>query len=212
MAEHYPSHLPLFESYPFPIQRADAIRYFILDHYGGIYLDLDDGCARRLDALLPYPSWLRRTKPTGISNDAMGSVPGHPFFKQVIDALPRYNRYWGMPYITVMFSTGPLFLSVIWEEYMRQALGVGEEVMVLMPEEYSGNEWSFFDISAGSSWHGNDAKTIFWMGRHWLLLTVSGFIAAGVVGLCLWWMWSTWVMRSRRRRSMGWRRVSGVEI
>jgi len=34
--------LETFDAYPYPIQRADAIRYFVLHHYGGIYIDLDD--------------------------------------------------------------------------------------------------------------------------------------------------------------------------
>jgi inositol phosphorylceramide mannosyltransferase catalytic subunit len=34
--------LETFDGYQFPIQRADAIRYFVLAYYGGIYIDLDD--------------------------------------------------------------------------------------------------------------------------------------------------------------------------
>ena len=36
--------LDTFDSYPYAIQRAGAIRYFVLHHYGGIYTDLDIGC------------------------------------------------------------------------------------------------------------------------------------------------------------------------
>ena len=38
----YPWFLEDWDQYEFPIQRADAIRYFVLSHYGGIYIDLDD--------------------------------------------------------------------------------------------------------------------------------------------------------------------------
>lgn len=34
--------LETWDAYPFNIERADAIRYFVLHHYGGIYIDLDD--------------------------------------------------------------------------------------------------------------------------------------------------------------------------
>ena len=124
IAQEYPWFLETFDGYRYPIQRADTIRYFVLAHYGGIYIDLDDGCNRRLDPLLTYPAWLRRTVPTGISNDAMGAVPHHPFFLRVIDALPRYDKSWLLPYITVMGSTGPLFLSIIWRHY-NVDLGAG---------------------------------------------------------------------------------------
>ncbi|KAH7393557.1 nucleotide-diphospho-sugar transferase [Cadophora sp. MPI-SDFR-AT-0126] len=216
IATEYPWALDNFDSYNFPIQRADAIRYFILAHYGGIYIDLDDGCNRRLDPLLSYPAWARRTLPTGISNDAMGSVPQHPFFLHVIESLASYNRNWFMPYITVMYSTGPLFLSVLWVEYMRETRPASEHVRILMPEEYKGFSWSFFNISKGNSWHGKDAQTIFWMGKHWLLLTVAGFAIAGVVGALLWWVWNVWIVRGKRtsggRSIFPWmRRISGKE-
>jgi mannosyltransferase OCH1-like enzyme len=186
----------------------------VLAFYGGIYIDLDDGCNRRLDPLLSYPAWVRRTVPTGISNDAMGSVPHHPFFLRVIESLSGYNRNWAMPYITVMYSTGPLFLSVIWKEYLDIKRPAAEHVRILMPDEYKGFKWSFFNISKGSSWHGKDAQTIFWMGKHWMLVTVAGFAIAGVVGVCLWSLWSMWVMRGtfgvKGKRGL-WRRISGKE-
>ncbi|KAF7868785.1 uncharacterized protein EAF02_009521 [Botrytis sinoallii] len=214
IATEYPWFLDTFDSYPFPIQRADSIRYFVLAHYGGIYIDLDDGCKRRLDPLLSYPAWLRRTIPTGISNDAMGSVPQHPFFLRVIESLQAYNRNWGMPYITVMYSTGPLFLSVLWIEYMRTVTDEAGRVRNLLPDEYNKHAWSFFNIVKGNSWHGKDAQTIFWMGKHWFLLTVAGFAIAGVVGGFLWLAWNMWVVRSGKssRRGMAlWRRVSGKD-
>lgn len=42
IATEYPWFLTTFDNYSQPIQRADAIRYFVLAHFGGIYLDLDD--------------------------------------------------------------------------------------------------------------------------------------------------------------------------
>ena len=44
VAAEYPWFLETFDGYPFPIQRADAIRYFVLAHYGGVYIDMDDVC------------------------------------------------------------------------------------------------------------------------------------------------------------------------
>jgi mannosyltransferase OCH1-like enzyme len=101
--------------------------------------------------------------PTGISNDAMGAIPQHPFFLSVIDSLQTYNRNWLLPYITVMYSTGPLFLSVIWKEYMQSNPTGSERVRVLMPDEYNKHSWSFFIHHPGSSWHGKDARLIFWV-------------------------------------------------
>lgn len=163
IAAEYPWFLETFDGYEFPIQRADTIRYFVLAHFGGIYIDLDDGCNRRLDPLLSYPAWLRRTVPTGVSNDAMGAVPRHPFFLKVIDALPRYNRNWLLPYITVMGSTGPLFLSVIWRHYNNEGPTEDGRIRILFGDEYNNHPWSFFIHHLGNSWHGGDVKLIFWV-------------------------------------------------
>jgi mannosyltransferase OCH1-like enzyme len=122
IAEEYPEFLETFKSYRYPIERADAIRYFVLDHFGGVYIDLDDGCQRPLEPLLQYPAFVRKTVPTGVSNDVMGSVPHHPFFKLVQEKLKSYDRSWVLPYITVMASTGPLFLSVIWRHDELESL------------------------------------------------------------------------------------------
>ncbi|RPB25303.1 hypothetical protein L211DRAFT_783649 [Terfezia boudieri ATCC MYA-4762] len=181
IATEYPWFLETFDNYPYPIMRADAIRYFVLAHFGGIYVDMDDGCNRRLDPLLSYSAWVRKTKPTGISNDAMGSTPQHPFFLQVIESLQSYNRNWRVPYITVMYSTGPLFLSVIWKEYIRWGTSEEGRVRILMPDEYIKKPWSFFTYHKGSSWHNEDAQAIFWMGQHWILLTVSGVVLAALL-------------------------------
>lgn len=40
IAENYAWFLVVYDSYPYPIQRVDAFRYFLLYHYGGIYVDL----------------------------------------------------------------------------------------------------------------------------------------------------------------------------
>ncbi|KAL1992883.1 hypothetical protein VTN49DRAFT_3639 [Thermomyces lanuginosus] len=200
IAKEYPWFLETFDNYPYPIQRADSIRYFVLSHYGGVYLDLDDGCKRRLDPLLTFNAWVRRTKPTGISNDAMGSVPGHPFFLRVIESLQNYDRSWFLPYITIMASTGPLFLSVIWKQYMGspESEGTGR-VRILMPEEYNSRPWSFFSHHKGDSWHGQDAQLIFWMAKNWIFLTLLGFILAGVVGFGMWYLYGRLLSYSQYR-------------
>lgn len=212
--KEYPWFADTFKGYQHPIQRADSIRYFVLAHYGGIYIDLDDGCNRRLDPLLSYHAFVRRTVPTGISNDVMGAVPQHPFFLRVIESLQGANRKWVLPYITIMASTGPLFLSVIWKRWMgehadiasKSATGVSEwegRVRVLMPDEYHGNSWSFFETFKGNSWHGKDARLIFWMGRNWMLITAAGTVVVLSGGLGLWWVYGRILLLGQKRRGYG---------
>lgn len=170
--EHFEWFLPTFDSYPYNIMRADVIRYFVLSVHGGVYIDLDNGCTHNMDPLLAMPAWLRKTDPTGVSNDLMGSRPQHPYFLKVIDNLERYNRNWFISYITIMYSTGPLFLSVLWKQYKRWGVAEGAEVRLLLPVNGSNHASYFFYQGEGSSWHQDDAKLIFQMGRHWFLLTI----------------------------------------
>ncbi|KAJ3480987.1 hypothetical protein NLJ89_g12244 [Agrocybe chaxingu] len=111
IAEYYPDFLDTFDNYRYPIQRADAIRYFVLHHFGGVYIDLDIGCLRPMDPLLVYPAILPKTIPVGVSNDLMFAEKGHPFLEQTIHNLINFDHDWILNYPTVMFSTGPMFLS-----------------------------------------------------------------------------------------------------
>jgi mannosyltransferase OCH1-like enzyme len=95
--DNYRSFLPIFESYPFAIQRVDAFRYFALYHFGGIYADLDVGARRPFDALLQYDAFLPHTLPFGFNNDFIGSRPRHPLFRRIIAAMPAWNRYYLSP-------------------------------------------------------------------------------------------------------------------
>lgn len=124
------------------------------------------GCQRRLDPLLAYTAWVRRSHPTGIGNDVIGAVPHHPFIRQVIASLQSYQANWFAPYITIMGSTGPLYFSLVWHHYNSEGgYNIKEEdrVRILFGEEYMGNPWSFFSHHIGSSWHMWDAKAIFWV-------------------------------------------------
>lgn len=210
----YPWFLSTWDNYPYNIQRADAIRYFVLLHYGGIYIDLDDvrspveydqtcnfslvhtnmltvsaqGCQRSLDPLLQFPAWLRRAKPTGISNDVMGAVPNHPFFLRAVQSLQYYDRTWFLPYITVMGSTGPLFLSIIWRHYNTQTpspTGLGR-IRIMFPDEYMFTPWSFFIHNPGSSWHQGDARLIMWLRDNWFLITLSSTSVGLLVVYLVW--------------------------
>lgn len=195
IAEEYPWFLKTWDAYPYPIQRADAIRYFALAHYGGIYIDLDDGCMRTLDPLLTVPAFVRETEPTGISNDVLGAVPGHLFYLKVIESLKKYQRNWLVPYITIMFSTGPLFLSVMLIQYKRKGVPEAGKVRVLLQEDYKAHPQSFFSIAPGSSWHLDDAKLIKSLANHIGLAVFGGFLIAGLVFLLEWWFYQ-WCIRT----------------
>lgn len=213
IAEHYPWFLDTFDNYQFTIQRADAIRYFVLHHYGGVYLDLDVGCLRPLDPLLVYSVILPKTIPVGVSNDLMFAEEKHPFLAQTIHNLVTFDHSWILNYPTVMFSTGPMFLSAQYSLYTSSHPSEpGEPIDIrILPKSLYGknakeNEapHSFFSHFYGSSWHADDAAFIGFLGQ-WgkVLLWVGLFVLVfGVYRL---------VMPSKPR-SYSLRRIGGYEV
>ncbi|KAJ6485173.1 glycosyltransferase family 32 protein [Mycena vitilis] len=208
IAKHYPWFLNTFDDYSYAILRADAIRYFVLYHYGGIYLDLDIGCLRPLDPLLVYPVILPKTIPVGVSNDLMFAQKHHPFLAQTIHNLATFDHSWILNYPTVMFSTGPMFLSVQYGIFTSQHVP-GGNVRILPKALYGKNALpseaphSFFTHHYGSSWHSDDAAFIWFLavwgkGLMWVGLAVLVVGAAKV-----------WPSKQRRRNL---RRIGGYDV
>ncbi|KAF2149192.1 glycosyltransferase family 32 protein, partial [Myriangium duriaei CBS 260.36] len=117
MAEHYAWFLPIYTSYPHPIQRIDALKYFLLWHYGGVYMDLDVSCRRPLNPLLAFPAWYPKASPVGVNNDLMASRARHPLVGMMLEQLSVKNKSWGLTYLTVFWSTGPQFVSGVMKRW-----------------------------------------------------------------------------------------------
>ncbi|KIJ56697.1 glycosyltransferase family 32 protein [Sphaerobolus stellatus SS14] len=186
LAEHYEWFLSTFDAYTYPIQRADALRYFVLHYYGGVYIDLDIGCRAPLDPLLTFPVILPKTIPVGISNDLMFAEKGHPFMDQTIHNLLTFDHSLILNYPTVMFSTGPMFLSAQYGLYTSAhpptPSNPGGDVRVLPKSFYGKNAKpgeapnSFFTHHYGSSWHADDAAFITFLGKWGKLLMRIGAV------------------------------------
>ncbi|PFH52816.1 glycosyltransferase family 32 protein [Amanita thiersii Skay4041] len=209
IATHYPWFLDTFDHYPYNIQRADVIRYFVLHHYGGIYLDLDIGCLRPLDPLLVYPVIFPKTIPVGLSNDLMFSEKHHPIMEQTIHNLITFDHNWVLNYPTVMFSTGPMYLSMQYGLYVSTHPSTANiEVRVLPKSLYGKNAkegeapHSFFSHFYGSSWHADDAAFIGFLGT-W----GKGLMWIGLVVLLL-----GLLRLPSRPRKYSFRRMGGYDV
>ncbi|OGM46739.1 hypothetical protein ABOM_005071 [Aspergillus bombycis] len=198
---HFDWFLPTYDAYPYNIQRADAIRYFLLWHYGGVYIDMDIACRRPLDPLLEFPAWIPKTQPYGVSNDLMASTPGHPFITKVALGLYDHDGFYLSKYITVFFTTGPMYLSSFLTEWFRKVQnGPGEEitmphgVAILPSMMYDTTAYSFFGHAPGSTWHGNDVAIVSYIYKHWREICL-GAVGIGLLVLTF------YILRVRRRRS-----------
>ncbi|KAF9495415.1 hypothetical protein BDN71DRAFT_877576 [Pleurotus eryngii] len=209
IAEHYPWFLDTFDAYPYVIQRADAIRYFVLHKYGGIYIDLDIGCLRPMDPLLVYPVILPKTIPVGVSNDLMFAEQGHPFMEQTIHNLVTFDHSWVLNYPTVMFSTGPMFLSAQYGIYTSSH--PSGQVRILPKSLYGKNAkegeapHSFFSHYYGSSWHADDAAFIAFLGMWGKALMWIGLVIL-VIGLI------KLALPGSKQRKYSLRRIGGYDV
>ncbi|MEW2258850.1 glycosyltransferase [Streptomyces sp. NPDC047869] len=121
LQEHYPWFLPVYDGYPEAIMRADAIRYFLLDHFGGLYVDLDFECLSPVGDILDGRELVLGREPeahTGlllarqrgfgriVGNAFIASRPGHPFWAHVHRHLVGCHK---SP--SALDATGPFFLT-----------------------------------------------------------------------------------------------------
>jgi len=136
---HYRWFLAQYDAYRWPIQRADAVRYFILHRHGGLYVDLDFQCLKPLDALLegkqcvlglePHQHCLDHCQEQIVSNALMAAAPGHPFFGAVIDQLPKYAERVNTVQ-PILETTGPFMLSHVYADFSAR------HTIHLVPSKY----------------------------------------------------------------------------
>lgn len=171
VAEHYPAFLGVFRAYPKGIQRADAGRYLLLEHFGGIYADIDTECLRACDLLCeedrvilceePRGHWPPVISVRGLSrllfNGTMASPKGHPFWRHLMKEIEN-NRSTS----AVLDSTGPLILTASVEKYSHPEklsissshLFCGKEVNgIPVPDERRG-DYGHLDVSV-HHWAGS---------------------------------------------------------
>lgn len=93
--EHYPQYWEAYNSFPFNVQRWDAIRYLILDKIGGMYVDFDYESLKPMDQLLSDKRCCFSQEPAFhcrmarrafiFNNSLMASAPSHVFMKKIIE-------------------------------------------------------------------------------------------------------------------------------
>jgi mannosyltransferase OCH1-like enzyme len=127
-----PDFLACYHSYPFNVQRWDAIRYLILYHIGGLYVDMDYECIEPLDVLLsgstccmgmePTINSRVHNKPLIVGNALMASKPGHPYMAAVIEDMKSnfFVNYGKGDSIQVMESTGPFLVTRVYEQFKKK--------------------------------------------------------------------------------------------
>ncbi|CRG86977.1 Mannosyl phosphorylinositol ceramide synthase SUR1 [Talaromyces islandicus] len=195
----YPWFLPTYDSYRYPIQRVDALKYFVLRHYGGFYIDFDNGCLESLEPLRYYPVFTTDTYQGPLATNLLGSVPQHPYYKLLTDSLPSRNWLpWPFPYITINYNSGRWFQTDMWERYHRRN-GYrnsqkkdenGPLYRVIMDRRRGAEPWVFWIEGAGLTWENWDNSVFSWMSEHGStvvrIVVAVGMVLAVLTGAIVW--------------------------
>jgi len=129
----YPWFSFTYNSYEYPIQKVDAIRYFILFTYGGFYLDIDTACFKSMNEVrLEFPKDLYFVE-TGNSNGLVNMIKGHkrlcnsliyssknhPFWNHVFDEMMKNNHreWYQTKHLFIMNSTGPTLITNLFYKW-----------------------------------------------------------------------------------------------
>lgn len=126
--EHYPWFLDIYENYEYNIQRVDAVRPFILYHYGGMYVDLDYECYKTFDDVVNLYSdkvYIVESPWPGekVQNSLMISPKGNPFWKVVIkNMIKNKNLKFSGKVETVLKTTGPNLIEHSVKEHPVELL------------------------------------------------------------------------------------------
>ena len=226
LSAHYPWFLNTYDGYPHPVQRVDVVKYFLMLHYGGIYLDMDNvrglspanpavripvftitnnissqGCSTDLTPVLYYPTWTTDGGRGALSNNVLGSVPNHPFWKMLTDSLIPYSYNFLFPYVTISYASGQWFETAIWDAYHADLPADSDTenrlYRIMMDDRPGSAPWVYFtQTTYGGTWNSWDNKMFLWIGDHLILL---GVVVGGIVALVC---WSAVRILKRRRRKM----------
>ncbi|KAF8858664.1 putative glycosyl transferase [Acephala macrosclerotiorum] len=187
--EKFPHLKDMWYGYKYPIQRIDALRYMVLHEYGGVVLDMDLECRRSLGPLRRFDFVAPAAHPVGFSNGFLMASKGHPFVAELLRNLPIFNWNWlGLPYATVMFSTGCHYASVI---HALQSNRSNLRILGGTPESPNLHRLNghvitpLFQHLGASSWHSFDAHFIVSMGKLAVPLAMFG-VSCGCIFAFIW--------------------------
>jgi inositol phosphorylceramide mannosyltransferase catalytic subunit len=146
--------LPVFDSLPCIIQRADFFRYLIIYLDGGLYADIDmisylacdplladASCVLGIESHFPEASRVRLAylQPFQLANFIFAAVPGHPLFALLLEEIARSASRPVRSDDLVQETTGPRMMTRI-----AQAMLVQQEIpLKILPKANWNPPWLY---------------------------------------------------------------------
>ncbi|MBN9076437.1 MAG: glycosyl transferase [Rhizobiales bacterium 65-79] len=168
---HYPDFLATFCGYQQGILRADAARYMLLHHFGGVYADLDCECVASFAPLMsedrivfckePFRHFAEQASFRGLPyllfNGTIVSPPKHPFWLHLLSYLPDLADA-----KEVIDATGPCVLTSAQLSFADRSSFALHPSALFTPLDRDG--------AAGESGEPQACKTLsvhHWVGTWW---------------------------------------------
>ncbi|MDO8288282.1 MAG: glycosyltransferase [Parvibaculum sp.] len=160
VAATYPAFLPIYDGYEKNICRADAGRYLLLSHFGGLYADLDAEALRPFDDLIESHDFVIGLEPSShlshkhvsklgldhlLCPTIIASMPAHPFWNDVMRTLRARPKSFD-----VLELTGPAMLTRVHDAYKDTA------PVTVMPSE------TFYPLTKDECWRGDAFNIEVW--------------------------------------------------
>jgi inositol phosphorylceramide mannosyltransferase catalytic subunit len=134
--------------------RANVLRYEVLLDHGGVYIDTDFECKRNLEPLIREVECFAARQHDGMINNAIiGSTPGHPLIRTIIERLDSEARY-TFDEIPSVTQSGPYFFTRIAQNFPG--------ITIFPPELFYPYEWF-------QRWRKNETYPDAYGVHHWSL-------------------------------------------
>jgi len=187
LKNHYSWFLPVYQSYQYDMQRIDAMKYLLLFHFGGIYIDLDIKCKVQdlITAMLPLnkrdnePDIIFHMGTEGIAanTDIIATKKFHPFFKLAVNQLKSANRWFYLYHLTIILSAGPTFLYGIYRQYPFK------NDFYFIPNNFLYGK--LIDGVGGGTWYGKDSFVLIYFMENKFCLNFFIFILISILFFCI---------------------------
>lgn len=143
--KEYKEFYDIYKSFPFDMQRWDAIRFLILKKMGGLYIDFDYECLENIEPLIANTNCAMALEPEihcimynveyFINSAFLYTMPDHSFLDKIISKIfsaetLKYDKS-NKP-MCILNTTGPLMLSRLYTNLPK----IEMQQIYLIPAKY----------------------------------------------------------------------------
>lgn len=171
---YFPQYLNTYDNLPYPIQRADMIRYMYLYNMGGVYSDLDIIPIRPLtdynfDSQADVYVCCSGNTPSVFTNSLIISKPNCQIWLDMLEHIKAYKKwFFTIRHIEIMNSTGPLGFTKIARKHIKSINVLPSKLF--MPcssadtnstsKQKALQQGAYNYPVKGNSWHSWDSKLL----------------------------------------------------